>query len=278
MNHANTLVVPRVIQYQFQGNPLVFDYACNAHDYLMILNQVLRLALLTSLALAGANAATLTYSGDDPQRSFDIWFSAEYQAGDQLLPAQGGGTSPGTQIIDVNLTAGVAGLVVDGFGVDALCADFFTVISNGDYNVNLLGPNSISNGGRVAWMLRNILPSINSQANGLTKQQQGAGLQLAAWDILHDGGDGFALGRIRQAAGVNPTDAMVLIWANAYLGGSAGQNLSDAFTVLYRDVNGPRASQQLLSSQTPEPSTYAMMLTGVALLSLGAFRRHRANQ
>lgn len=243
----------------------------------MIWNQALRLALLTSLTFAGANAAILTYSGADPQRSFDIWFSAEYQAGDQLLPANGGGTSPGTQTIDVNLTTGVAGLFVDGFGVDAICADFFTLISNGDYNVNLLGPNAVSNGARVAWMLRNILPSINSQANGLTKQQQGAGLQLAAWDIIHDGGDGFNLGRIRQAGGANPTDAMVLIWANAYLGGSSGQSLVDAYTIVYRNVDGTGASQQLLSSQTPEPSTYAMMFTGVALLGLGTYRRRRTS-
>lgn len=227
------------------------------------------------MALAGANAATLTYAGADPQRSFDIWFSAEYQAGDQLLPAQGGGTSPGTQIIDVNVTAGIAGLVVDGFALDAVCADFFTLISNGDYNVNLLGPNAVSNGGRVAWMLRNILPSINSQANGLTKRQQGAGFQLAAWDIIHDGGDGFSAGRIRQAAGPNATDAMVLIWANAYRGGSAGQNLVDAYTVLYQNVDGPGASQQLLTADTPEPSTYAMMFTGVGLLGVGIFRRRR---
>ena len=235
----------------------------------MLPKMAIRLALLTSLMLAGANAALLTYSGGDPNRSFDFWFNAAYLTGDQLLPS--GTPSPTDQTIDVNVTAGIANLLVDGQSLDALCVDFFVVISNNTYNVNVLGPNAIGNGTRVAWMLRNILPTINSQSNGLTKRQQSAGLQLAAWDIIHDGGDGFSAGRIQQSQST-PTDSMVLLWANAYLGGSAGQSLQDGYTLLFQNQSGNSASQRLLTADVPEPSTYAMMLSAGALL---CFARRR---
>ncbi|MBY0508342.1 MAG: PEP-CTERM sorting domain-containing protein [Bryobacteraceae bacterium] len=229
--------------------------------------------LVVSLTLAGANATTLGYSGDDPLRSFDIWFSATYQAGDQLLPAQGGGTSPGTQTINVNTSAGIANLLIDGlFTVDAICADFFTLISNGNYNVNVLGPNAINNGTRIAWMLRNTLPTINTQSDPLVKRQQAAGFQLAAWDIIHDNGDGFSAGRIQQSSSVaNPTDPDVLGWAAAWLAMSNGRSFPSAY--VYQNVGGASVSQTLISG-VPEPGTWMML--GSALVGLGIFRRRRA--
>ena len=209
-----------------------------------------RLALLASLTLAGASATTIAYSGADPFRSFDIWINADGS--------------------NVNVVTGVAILQVDGFyTVDAVCVDYFVAISNGIYDVNLLGSNAISGGTRVAWMLRNTLPSINTQSDPLAKRQQAAGFQLAIWDIVHDGGDGFSAGRIRQSTST-PTDAIVLFWASAFVGGTVGQSLDAG--VVYRNVGGIGVSQQLMSD-VPEPSTCAMLLTGSVML--GFLRRRR---
>jgi hypothetical protein len=218
--------------------------------------------------MGGATATTITYSGDDPFRSFDIWFTATYHAGDQLLD---GGIAGGTQTIDVNVIAGVASLVVDGFyTADAVCVDFFTLISNNNYDVNLLGPSAISNGTRVAWMLRNTLPLINAQADPLLRRQQAAAFQLAVWDIVHDGGDGFGAGRIRSSGSPNATDSTVLFWANVYVVATAGQSLPVG--VVYQNIAGIAASQQLMSD-APEPSTYALLLSGGAMLFFVRRRR-----
>ena len=75
--------------------------------------------------------------------------------------------------MNVQVTAGIANLLIDGlYTVDAVCVDFFTLISNGNYDVNLLGPSAISSGTRIAWMLRNTLPTINTQSDPLAKRQQ----------------------------------------------------------------------------------------------------------
>jgi len=233
----------------------------------MIRNQALRLAFLTIFTLAGAGATTITYSGVDPNRSFDIWFTASYVTGDQLLNGQ---PSPNDQTIDVNLTAGVANLLIDGlYLTDAICLDFFTLISNGVYDVNLLGPDAVSSGTRVAWMLHNTLPTINALADSTEKQMRGAAFQLAVWDIVHDNGDGFFAGRIRGSA---QTDNLVLSYAASYLSSSNGQ--SQAAGIVYQNVAGSDVSQ-LLMSDAPEPSTYAMLLTGGAML--GLWRRRRAS-
>ena len=211
----------------------------------MLRKSAIRLALLASLTLTGASATNITYSGDDPFRSFDIWINADGS--------------------NANVIAGIAILQVDGFSmVDVVCVDYFVGIGNGIYSVNLLGPNAISSGTRVTWMLRNTLPSINTQSDPLARRQMAAGFQLAVWDIVHDSGDGLLAGRIQQSTSM-ATDSSVLFWANAFLGGTLGQSLNSG--VVYRNVGGIGVSQQLMSDVT-EPSTYAMFLTGGVLAGL----------
>ena len=118
--------------------------------------------------------------------------------------------------------------------------DYFFPIRYGNHDVNLFGQNSINNGGRIDWMLRNTLPAINAQFDASLKQKQGAALQLAIWDVVHDGGDGFAAGRIRQSADVlNPTDSIVIVLslANSFLSASLGRTQTGG--IVYVNVPGP---------------------------------------
>ena len=117
-------------------------------------------------------------------------------------------------------------------------------------------------------VLRNTLPTINATL----RRQQGAALQLAIWDIVHDNGDGFNAGRIRQSGdALNPTDAIVLAQANNFLASSLGRPLQGG--IVYVNVLGPTSMQRLISDSVPEPSSYGLMLTGCA--AIGWLRRKR---
>lgn len=72
----------------------------------------------------------------------------------------------------------------------AFCVDLFTSSGLSTYNTTLQSPSTVTNGGRVAWLLQS-LPSVDTAT-------EGSGLQLAIWDIVHDNGDGLAAGVVRH--------------------------------------------------------------------------------
>jgi hypothetical protein len=238
----------------------------------MISSKAMYLVVLAAFTQLPSNATVINFTGEDPARSFNIWMRATYQAGDMLSNGQ---IATSTQTVNERVPAGVMNLIVDGlYSVDAFCVDYFVLISGGNHNVNLLGQDSINGGGRIEWMLRNTLPLINAQADATLKRQQAAALQLAIWDIVHDNGDGFDAGRIRQStSSYHPTNAIVLAQANSFLAASSGQSALGG--VVYVNVLGPTAVQRLMSDSAavPEPSTCALMLGGLGLL--GYFRRRR---
>jgi len=128
---------------------------------------------------------------------------------------------------------------------------------------------------------------------------QGAGIQLAVWDIVEDNGDGFSAGRI-EASNVagHTTDAAVLQWAETYecmaMGATSpscalagvtppgGIRVSNAAfvyvnTVLSGDPGNPGDAAQMLEGPqffdhgpepTPEPSTLGLGGFGLVAASL----------
>lgn len=249
---------------------LIMENECNAHDGFMFTTKAMYLAMFAALATVPASATVINYTGDDPARTFNIWMRATYNVGDMLTNGQ---LAVAQQTINEQVPAGVMNLIVDGtHNVDAFCVDYFVLIGTGNHNVNLLGQNSINGGGRIEWMLRNTLPAINAQVNATLKRQQAAALQLAIWDIVHDNGDGFTAGRIQQSTDANNlTNSVVLSNANSFLAASLGRTQLGG--VVYQNVLGPNVTQRLISDGVPEPSSYALMLTGLAMV--GYFRRGR---
>ena len=183
-----------------------------------------------------------------------------------------------------NVNAGVGVLRIDGTTLlDALCANLFQGITIGEtYNAASIDASAYDlDGSSAAWLIRAFLPVVNA-ATGLTKQIDGAALQLAIWDTIHDGGDGFGNGRIRSTGNTNSS---VLALANQWRLAAIDQ---DAAANVYTAANGSRAFQQQIylsacttgagnecggGGEVPEPGPLAMMAAGAAAVWFGSWRR-----
>jgi hypothetical protein len=237
------------------------------------------------LFLAGiASATTIVATGVDWNRGEGIWINEDgvdthaYFAGIIYIAVYSGGQE---------------------YDRDTVCVDLFTDINPYVlYDTVLLRPSQVpgKNLLRAAWLVDNAVPPVPIPSPALpevTTPAQGAGLQLAIWDIVHDNGDGFYAGRVQAdtdpATATNaPTDPTVLAWAIFYENASIGMH-SDLSFVYDNFIRGTTTAAQMLigpgyyhddgpEPPTPEPSTFALalgaLLIGVARLfrpQLGRF-------
>jgi hypothetical protein len=243
------------------------------------LTSLLYLSLFAFTTLSLGN--TIIATGVDGTRGESIWINADGTP--QSLYFAG--------VIFISLSQ-------DGrqYSRDTLCVDLFTDIYLGvAYNNSVLTPNAIPGRSldRVSWLVDNaLLPtqgpiytSALPSTDWVQSVAQGAGIQLAIWDITHDGGDGFSNGRVQKSTSTTPgqeTDPSVLSWATTYETLSAGQSSNLAF--VYRnwatDLAGTPA--QMLEGPmftdggpvpAPEPAT--CLLAGGALIAIGLCGRRK---
>ncbi len=172
---------------------------------------------------------------------------------------------------------------------DSLCVDLFHNISvYSTYQVTPQSLDTINNGGRVAWLYSNWvgLGATRNLASslGISGNEAGMGLQLAVWDIVHDGGDGLLQGLIRSTAagnGLTGTNANVVRAVNHLE--QISMNQVSANAAIYLDtVNGIATQRQIsvpfalmttsnAAVDTPEPGTLG--LAGLALAAVVLARR-----
>jgi hypothetical protein len=228
------------------------------------------------LMTAAASASTIVATGVDASRGGGIWIRED----------------------GVDVSAYFAGVIFirlteDGvnYDRDTLCVDLFTdIYLSQTYETHVLHPNNVPGKHleRVSWLVDNALlptqePSFASLlpvTDWVTSWQQGAGLQLAVWDIVHDGGDGFSSGRV-QAGQTTPTDAVVLAWAQSYEASSAG--MGDNYAYIYQNtIMGSTQPAQMLAGPrfvdggpTPNPEPATMLMAGTALVSMVTLIRRR---
>ena len=236
--------------------------------------------LLASLIAAGcASADSIHIVGVDYSRAMSI----------RLWEAGTGDTDGIAGVIDIELISSDGSV----HPLDTLCVDLFTNIYLGQtYTTHVYHPSQIPDKNLlwVSWLIDNAMlptqekgfPSALDQADWLTSPVQGAGIQLAIWDIVHDGGDGFYAGRVRAATGTLPTD-QVLLAAQRYEDVSRGHTSGLAY--VYDNYTGSDEYQMLAGPRfedggphpTPEPST--LVLIGAALIALSLIgRRYHARR
>jgi hypothetical protein len=235
----------------------------------MVLNRFLLFALLT---VCPAVANTILVSGVDSSLGLQ-----------QSLYIDENGTP--TQIY----WAGGIDITVDGYTRAVFCVELFTdIYLNTTYNTTMDYPET-ANLERVAWLLQDEWPSAPTYT-GAALQTQGAGLQLAIWDIMENNGDGFgtaatSTGSVSQSTDPNnPTNPAVLLAAQQYEALSAGRSSTSGIVYYNVTVNGGAAVQNLMGtsmeahddggpSPVPEPGTVILMLGGLAMIAANRLRR-----
>ncbi|HUK17420.1 MAG TPA: PEP-CTERM sorting domain-containing protein [Bryobacteraceae bacterium] len=234
----------------------------------------LAVALLAFAAFASADS-TITAPGVDWSLGENIWVNA-------------GGTPEQTYfsgLIYIDLTQNG-----QQFDRDTLCVDFYTDIYIGEnYDTLVVDPSAVPgrNLGQVAWLIDNaLLPGQNQQnqsvlpqADWVTTPAQGAGIQLAIWNITTNG----SVTSLTPTSPNNPygyeTDPAAATWASTYEQVSAGHTSNQAFVYQnWNPANG--APAQMLEgpvfkdngpAPAPEPLTY--VLVGTTLVGFGLRRR-----
>jgi uncharacterized protein (TIGR03382 family) len=125
---------------------------------------------------------------------------------------------------------------------------------------------------RVGWLMQYQAP---------TSAVNGAGFQLALWDILQDNADGFSSGNVRAATLGTATPQNVLDAATNYETISAGKSSTAA--ILYNNFLNAVPQQELIGfwvtdggpSAAPEPGGVFLAIGGLALIVLGRRRPGR---
>jgi hypothetical protein len=218
------------------------------------------LLLALVLGCGVASASTIVVSGVDTTRgAYDLVIRENNNTDVQLYFAG---------VISIEVTEGGK-----TFTRDSLCVDLFTTIGLGpSYDTTLLQPSMVPSKDltRVSWLVENYFPPAlgSGQPESATLIAQGEGIQLAIWDIVHDGGDGLTTGSVQKA---NATPQAVVDWAVFYENASVGQSDNQAF--VYNNVGSGTLAQMLIGPQfadgpqpVPEPQT--LMPMGIALIAL----------
>jgi hypothetical protein len=183
---------------------------------------------------------------------------------------------------------------------ETMCVDLFVDIYVGqsygtsvDLPSQVVPPQNPALLEEVAWLEDNaLLPALTPGApsvlpssdwvQGANAAAMGAGMQIAIWDIVVDGGDGFSSGTVQQGSAAHPTDPTVLSWAQTYETLAAGQSSDLGF--VYENVSlsngspaqtleGPEFQDSGPHPVAPESSTF--VLAGMALLALGHAARRK---
>lgn len=250
-----------------------------------------RLFALLSLVGGLASAATIV-ANVDWSRGENVWIDENEK------PVQ----TYFSGVLLITLTADNV-----NYNRDTLCVDLFTdIYVTVPYSTTVLHPDQVFGRhlDRVSWLVDNALlpmddPSISTTALPQIEwvgrapaayhggpAAQGAGIQLAIWDIVEDGGNGLDVGKVQQSSDpAHPTEPNALYWAHLYESASLGHSSDLAFVYDTASLGYPTAlgtMAQMLAgprfedhgpSPNPEPATFA--LAALALVAWPLLRRRR---
>lgn len=158
-------------------------------------------------------------------------------------------------------TAGAFAAHIDGGPmVEAYCVDLLNRGTIGqEYSFTPLSTNLLANGARVAYLYNTFAPTIELGTTYDTLEkvsQAAAGLQLAIWDVVYDGGDGLSAGDLWSFVEGN---------TRTYAIGFIGQVGSSEAIWAKADAHPDKMNQDLIVP-VPEPATLAALGIGAAAL------------
>ncbi len=229
-----------------------------------------------------ADTYTITPTGVDSTRGEGVWMNENGSNVSQYFLG----------VIFITLTDQQTGAQ---WNRDTLCVDLFTDINvNVTYGTTLLDPSVVPGKhlDRVAWLIDNaLLPTQSSTASSqlpssdwATTTTQGAGIQLAIWDIVHDNGDGFSSGSVQASTDpLHPTDPDVFSWANVYESLSNNQSSNAAYVYNNVSLSNGAPAQMLAGpiftdngpSPVPEPADWAtiVLIGAIGLIAIREVRK-----
>ena len=203
---------------------------------------VLSLAVIT----VTANAATLTYQSNA-------------MGANATISNHGASQNVFAGLYTVGLTGGPADYPTQ---FNSFCVDLEHSMSTGnawDVDLTPIPDAGLNNSGRLAYLY-------TTYSTTVTTDEDAAGLQMAAWDILVDGGDGLSIGNFQAS---NVSDSAVAA-ANKFITDSDGKTGTATWLV---STNGSK--QNLLGPRSAVPEAGSLSLIGTALLPLLGFIRRR---
>jgi hypothetical protein len=226
---------------------------------------VRKIILLTLLTACAALANTIIVTGVNSAMGLQ-----------QSLYVNENGVAP----VDPLYFAGAIDIVVDGYTRQVFCVQLLVDIYLNKTYDTIIDFADTPGLQRVGWLLEHEFPG--APLSGAALQTAGAAFQLAIWDIIEDGGDGFAIGAGSVSQSTNPahpTDAGVLTAAQQYEILSQGQTSN--YGVVYHNFLAGVPMQNLMGtpvtdggpSAAPEPAAIVMIFSGIVLIGFGRMRR-----
>lgn len=206
---------------------------------------VLSLAAIT----ATANAATLTYQHNA-------------LGGNATIVNYGNPENVFAGLFTVGLTGAPADYPTQ---FNSFCVDLQHTISQGDaWDVNLtpIPDAGLNNSGRIAYLYTTSAATVNTNDDA-------AGLQLAAWDVMIDGGDGLSTGNFQA----NNVSSGAVNAANNFLTASLGRSGNATWLVAVNGTKQNLVGPNRPGGTVPEAGSLSLLATG--LLPLLGFARRR---
>jgi PEP-CTERM motif len=242
-----------------------------------------------------AIAAVTVVIDASPAPAGPIWeITSDAKGGvDQLLPV----TFSFAGSAETGLAGTLTTKLPSGQSVDTYCIDLYDtvyvgnggstwsaeVLSMSQYTGNSAFAITGGNGGAIAYLYSQFASTVATSV-------QSAALQIAIWKVDYDDSGDLATGNFQFADSSDPNSIQhqVFVQTSAYLAGfdptlSTGEATLFRATShpddLYQDLVAPENvyASLVLNAAVPEPSSMAMMLSGLVVAGLVVARRRRTS-
>jgi len=152
---------------------------------------------------------------------------------------------------------------------NSFCVDLDHAVTVGQsYQANIRSTtDGLASGGQVAYLYKKY-----GEAT-ILDNAKAAGLQLAMWDLVTDGGDGLGAGRFQFLGG-----GAIASWALAYLDEAKGKSELGMWLDASASGDGSGRGQSVMLPCHLNPEPTSAVLLGMGLLGMAGYRFRRRKQ